>query len=75
MRATGLLEQGRSQAEIARMLGVSAGRWKRRMQAGGVGALRRRPATGRPAKLDDAQVEQVRAALEQGCSTTASRPG
>ncbi|GAA3508106.1 IS630 family transposase [Actinomadura keratinilytica] len=69
MRAAELLEQGRSQAEVARMPGVSAEsvrRWKRRMEAGGVAALRRRPATGRPAKLDDAQVEQVRAALEQG---------
>ncbi|MFE9500402.1 winged helix-turn-helix domain-containing protein [Streptomyces collinus] len=28
--------------------------------------MRRRPATGRPPKLDDAQVEQVRTALEQG---------
>ncbi|WP_263407995.1 winged helix-turn-helix domain-containing protein [Streptomyces sp. 5-6(2022)] len=32
----------------------------------GAAALRRSPATGRPPKLDDAQVEQVRAALEQG---------
>ncbi|MFJ3763039.1 winged helix-turn-helix domain-containing protein [Streptomyces sp. NPDC090080] len=28
--------------------------------------MRRRPAAGRPPKLDDAQVEQVRAALERG---------
>nr|WP_017237297.1 winged helix-turn-helix domain-containing protein [Streptomyces sp. SS] len=28
--------------------------------------MRRRPATGRPPKLDDAQVERVRTALEQG---------
>ncbi|WP_103944269.1 IS630 family transposase [Thermomonospora echinospora] len=69
MRAAELLRQGRSQAEVARMVGVSAEsvrRWKRRMEAGGVAALRRRPATGRPAKLDDVQVEKVRVALEQG---------
>ncbi|MFI9824360.1 IS630 family transposase [Streptomyces sp. NPDC052013] len=51
------------------MLGVSAEsvrRWKRVWEEGGTDALRRRPATGRPPKLDDAQVEQVRTALEQG---------
>ncbi|MEU3290084.1 MULTISPECIES: winged helix-turn-helix domain-containing protein [Streptomyces] len=31
--------------------------------------MRRRPASGRPPKLDDAQVERVRAALEQGAQT------
>ncbi|MFD0448929.1 hypothetical protein ACFQ10_51815 [Streptomyces indonesiensis] len=38
----------------------------RRWAQGGVEALRRRPATGRPPKLDDAQVKLVRTALEQG---------
>lgn len=50
------------------MLGVSeesVRRWRRVWEEGGVDALRRRPATGRPPKLDDAQVERVRAALEQ----------
>ncbi|WSW10119.1 hypothetical protein OG298_40400 [Streptomyces sp. NBC_01005] len=35
-------------------------------EQGGASALRRRAATGRPPKLDDTQVETVRAALEQG---------
>ena len=51
------------------MLGVSAEsvrRWKRVWEEGGTDALRRRPASGRPPKLDDVQVEQVRTALEQG---------
>jgi transposase len=64
-----LFEQGRSNAEIARTLEVSAEsvrRWKRVWEEGGTPALRRRPATGRPSKLDDTQVEQVRTALEQG---------
>ncbi|MCP9946063.1 helix-turn-helix domain-containing protein [Streptomyces somaliensis] len=64
-----MFEQERSNAEIARVLGVSdesVRRWKRVWEKGGAHALRRRPATGRPSKLDDAQVEQVRAALEQG---------
>jgi transposase len=35
-------------------------------ELGGASALRRRAATGRPPKLDDTQVEMVRAPLEQG---------
>lgn len=44
----------------------SVRRWKRRMEQGGQAALRRRPASGRPSKLTDAQVQQVRQALEAG---------
>ncbi|MEV6841540.1 winged helix-turn-helix domain-containing protein [Streptomyces sp. NPDC051133] len=69
MRAAEFFEQGRSSAQIARMLGVSdesVRRWKRVWEEGGADALRRCPATGRLPKLDDAQVEQVRPALEQG---------
>ncbi|QGZ52644.1 helix-turn-helix domain-containing protein [Streptomyces sp. QHH-9511] len=77
VRAAELFEQGRSNAEIARMLGVSdesVRRWKRVGEKDGTQALRRRPVTGRPPKLDDAQVERVRTALEQGARRTASRP-
>lgn len=69
VRAAELFEQERSNVEIARMLGVSdesVRRWKRVWEKAGTDALRRRPATGRPPKLDDAQVERVRTALEQG---------
>ncbi|WP_369209247.1 helix-turn-helix domain-containing protein, partial [Streptomyces sp. PU-14G] len=69
VRAAELFGQGRANAEIARMLGVSdesVRRWKRAWEKGGTDALRRRPATGRPPKLDDAQAERVRRALEQG---------
>ncbi|ASQ93400.1 helix-turn-helix domain-containing protein [Streptomyces sp. 11-1-2] len=69
MRAVELFEQGRSSSVVARMVGIhpeSVRRWKRLWEQGGVEALRRRPATGRPPKLDDAQVELVRTALEQG---------
>ncbi|WP_435883703.1 IS630 family transposase [Streptomyces griseomycini] len=69
VRAAELFDQGRSNAEIARMLGVSdesVRRWRRVWEKGGTDALRRRPATGRPPKLDDAQAERVRTALEQG---------
>ncbi|MFF1482498.1 winged helix-turn-helix domain-containing protein [Streptomyces sp. NPDC058301] len=69
MRAVELFEQGRADSEVARMAGIhpeSVRRWKRLWEQGGAQALRRRPATGRPPKLDGAQVEAVRAALEQG---------
>ncbi|MGV2918474.1 winged helix-turn-helix domain-containing protein [Streptomyces alfalfae] len=69
VRAAELFDQGRSGAEIARTLGVSeesVRRWKRVWEEDGVDALRRRPATGRPPKLDDIQIERVRTALEQG---------
>ncbi|MET9118924.1 winged helix-turn-helix domain-containing protein [Streptomyces longwoodensis] len=69
VRAVELFEGSVSNAEIARVVGVraeSVRRWRRAWEAGGASALRRRAATGRPPKLDDAQVETVRAALEQG---------
>lgn len=69
VRAAELFEQGRSGAEIARMLDVSeesVRRWRRVWEEDGADGLRRRPASGRPPKLDDTQVEMVRAALEQG---------
>ncbi|MER6312049.1 helix-turn-helix domain-containing protein, partial [Streptomyces sp. NPDC001657] len=69
VRAAELFGQGRTSTEIARMLGVSdesGRRWRRVWEEGGTDALRRRPATGRPPKLDDARVERVRTALEQG---------
>lgn len=69
VRAAELFGQGRTNAEIARLLEVSAEsvrRWKRVWEEGGTDALRRRPASGRPPKLDDAQVEQVRIVLGQG---------
>ncbi|MFI1104537.1 helix-turn-helix domain-containing protein [Streptomyces melanogenes] len=68
MRAVELFEQRRPCAEVARMVGIhpeSVGRWKRLGEQGGSQALRRQPATSRPPKLDDTQVELARAALEQ----------
>ncbi|MGW7729256.1 helix-turn-helix domain-containing protein, partial [Streptomyces canus] len=69
VRAVELFEDSVSNADIARAVGVcaeSVRRWRRVWEQGGASALRRRAATGRPPKLDDAQVEMVRAALEQG---------
>ncbi|MFI1596100.1 helix-turn-helix domain-containing protein [Streptomyces venezuelae] len=72
MRAVELFEQQRPSSEVARAVGMhpeSVRRWRRMWEQGGAQALRRRPATGRPPKLDDAQVEAVRAALEQGAQS------
>ncbi|MEV6784785.1 winged helix-turn-helix domain-containing protein [Streptomyces sp. NPDC051098] len=69
VRAVELFEEDASNTEIARAVGVcaeSVRRWRRLWEEGGASALRRRAATGWPPKLDDAQVETVRAALEQG---------
>ncbi|MFJ6662203.1 winged helix-turn-helix domain-containing protein [Streptomyces sp. NPDC091377] len=69
VRAVELFEDGVSNVEIARAVGVcaeSVRRWRRVWEEGGPAALRRRAATGRPPKLNDAQVEAVRVALERG---------
>jgi transposase len=69
LRAAQLLGQGRSQAEVAELVGVSresVRRWQVRLRQGGMAALRRRPASGRPPKLSAAQVEQVEQALLKG---------
>ncbi|NXY93223.1 helix-turn-helix domain-containing protein [Streptomyces sp. BR123] len=49
-----MFEDGVSNAEIARAVGVcaeSVRRWRRAWEEGGASALRRRAATGRPPKL------------------------
>jgi transposase len=64
-----LFAQGRSVAEVAAAVGVStesARRWRARWAQGGVQALRRRRAQGRPPKLSDAQVRQIEQALGAG---------
>ncbi|WP_406053454.1 winged helix-turn-helix domain-containing protein [Streptomyces sp. NBC_01077] len=53
-------------ATLKKLSDESVRRWKRVWEKNGADALRRRPAIGRPPKLDDAQVERVRTALEQG---------
>ncbi|MFF0630213.1 helix-turn-helix domain-containing protein, partial [Streptomyces sp. NPDC004296] len=68
VRAVELFEEGGANVEIARAVGVcaeSVRRWRRVWEEGGASALRRRSATGRPPKLDDGQVNEVRAALER----------
>src|SRR4030095_8786012 len=68
LRAAELLAQGRSQAEVAEAVGASresVRRWQARLAQGGVAALRRRRAGGRPPKLANAPAAPVEQALLQ----------
>ncbi len=69
LRAGELFAQGHSVAEVAAAVGVtdeSARRWRVRWAKGGVRALHRRRASGRPPKLSDEQVRQIEQALLAG---------
>jgi transposase len=69
LRAWALAQQGWKQNVIAAALGVTEGavsQWLKRARAGGVAALRRRPAPGAPPKLTAAQRAQVPALLARG---------
>jgi transposase len=65
-----LLRAGRrSQAEIARAVGVhrsSVTRWRQQLACGGLRALRRRRVTGRPSHLTAAQWHQLLGTLQRG---------
>jgi transposase len=69
LRAAELFAQGRRAAEVAEMVGVTyeaARRWRARWVQGGVQALHRRRASGRPPKLSNEQVRQIEQALGAG---------
>jgi transposase len=69
LRAAELFAQGRTQAEVARQLGVSrqaVSRWHACLERGGVDALRSRGPTGPVPKLSAAQLATVEQALLQG---------
>ena len=72
LRAWELHQQGWTQTQIARALGVSdaaVSKWmKRAREGGGISALRRRPYPGAPARLKESQYPQLEAALSQGAS-------
>jgi len=64
-----LLEEGWSQADVSRELGVSdsaVNRWAKAAAEGGAEALKRRPHTGRPTKLTKHERESIPALLAAG---------
>ncbi len=69
MQAIDLLRKGVSQAEIARKFDVTesaVSQWKKKWKEQGKKSLRGIPHTGRPAKLDDYQKEQLVQLLDDG---------
>jgi transposase len=69
MQAGALFTAGRSQAQVARELGVArqvVSRWHARWQAGGLEALRSAGPTGSAPRLSDQQLHAVDQALRQG---------
>ena len=68
VRAGRLLQKGKTPAEIAVDVGVARQTvyaWKTLFEEGGIDALRAVPLRGRPARLDDAQREELRRAILQ----------
>ncbi len=68
VRAGRLMQAGKTPAEAAKAVGVArqtAYTWKSRLDEGGIDALRAM-VTGRPAQLDDKQLDALRLALLQG---------
>jgi putative transposase len=69
MRAGTLFTAGRSQAEVARQLGVArqnVSRWHAQWRAGGLQALASRGPTGPDPRLSEAQRAAIDQALRQG---------
>ena len=69
MEAAGLLEQGVSQSEVARRLGVhrqSVIRWARRLAQAGWTGLRKAERAGRKPQLSPAQLRQLAQGLQRG---------
>ena len=69
LKAAGLLQQGCSEAETARRVGVhrqSVNRWARQLVAGGRESLRRSSRAGRKPRLSEADRSQIVARLKRG---------
>lgn len=70
-RAIGLLNRGYQPVEVARMLDVdrrSVRRWKAAFRKQGSGAVKAKPATGRPPKLDLQAKKKLEKALLRGAT-------
>ena len=68
-RAAGLFKAGKTQAEVARALGVtrqSVSRWYRQFQRGGFVAMNGAGRAGRMPKLERSELERMDAALREG---------
>lgn len=64
-----LLQEGRGVREVAHLVGAapsSVSRWKKKVEAGGLEALRAKPHPGRRARLTTQQKGQLAAILVQG---------
>jgi len=64
-----LLQQGQSEAEVARRVGVhrqSVNRWARQLAQGGRQALQRAPRAGRPPQLSVADRQRIVQGLKRG---------
>ena len=69
MRAMTLLDQGRSQAQVARQLGVTpaaVSQWVKARNQGGEEALRAKPHAGPKPKLNDRQLKRLEKLLQRG---------
>ncbi len=69
LEAMRLVDEGISQAQVARRLGVTRNtvwRWKERYRNGGKEALRAKPPSGRKCKLSPEQKEDLAGRLTQG---------
>ena len=69
LRAARLLEQGVSEAEVARRLGAhrqSVNRWAKELAKGGRQALKRAPRAGRPPQLSAADRRRIIEGLKRG---------
>jgi len=69
LRGVALLDQGRSQTEVALALGVSPAavcQWVKARRDGGAEALKAKPPSGRPPKLGPKQLARLEKLLLQG---------
>ena len=69
LRAARLLEQGLSEAEVARRVGAhrqSVSRWAKELAKGGRQALKRAPRAGRPPQLSAADRRRIIEGLKRG---------
>jgi transposase len=78
MEAARLLREGLSQSAVAREVGVhrqSVSRWARELEQAGIRGLRKAGHTGRPAKLNPAQLREIERALKRGAEALGYQSG